>query len=386
MTSAPVDERDVERPQDADDEEMPRVVITRERALGFGVFVAASIAFLYFVLPKISGGTSESIHNLGDGKPGWLVMGLVFECLSFCGYVVLFRTVFVRGRTRIDWHASYEITMAGVAATRLFAAAGAGGVALTAWALRRSGMEARVVACRMVAFLALLYVVYMGSIVVFGLGLYFGLFNGPAPFAITVVPAIFALLLIGIFLAMSLLPGDAERRITRWSGGTGRGARIMARVVTIPASAAAGVRTAIGLVRDREWGVFGAVAWWGFDIATLWATFRAFGDSPAVGVLVIGYFVGMLANTLPLPGGIGGVDGGMIGAFAAFGVDPGLAIVAVLAYRFFAFWLPIAPGALAFASLRRTVGRWEADAQPVEPRVRAARMRRAVPEPALCSR
>src|SRR3954462_11480113 len=95
-------------------------------------------------------------------------------------------------------------------------------------------MEARLVACRMVAFLALLYAVYMGSIVVFGLGLYFGLFKGPGPFAITVVPAIFALLLIGIFLAMSLLPGDAERRITGWSGGSGRGAPIMAGVVTPP--------------------------------------------------------------------------------------------------------------------------------------------------------
>ena len=45
----------------------------------------------------------------------------------------------------------------------------------------------------------------------------------------------------------------------------------------------------------------------------------------------------------------------MIGAFVAFGVDPAAAIVAVLAYRFFAFWLPIAPGAISFASLRRTV-------------------------------
>ena len=95
--------------------------------------------------------------------------------------------------------------------------------------------------------------------------------------------------------------------------------------------------------------------WWAFDIATLWACFEAFGASPAVGVLVVGYFVGMLANTLPLPGGVGGVDGGMIGAFVAFGVDPAAAIVAVLAYRFFAFWLPIAPGAISFASLRRTV-------------------------------
>ena len=373
MTSAPVDERDVERSRDADDEEMPRVVITRERALGFGVFVAGSIAFLYFVLPKISGGTSESIHNLGDGKPGWLVMGLVFECLSFVGYVILFRTVFVRGPTRIGWRASYEITMAGVAATRLFAAAGAGGIALTAWALRRSGMEARLVACRMVAFLALLYAVYMGSIVVFGLGLYFGLFKGPGPFAITVVPAIFALLLIGIFLAMSLLPGDAERRITGWSGGSGRGARIMARVVTIPASAASGVRMAIDLVRNREWGVLGAVAWWAFDIATLWACFHAYGpDPPPFAVIVLAYFVGMLGNALPLPGGIGGVDGGMIGAFAALGVSSDYAISAVLTYRAFAFWLPTLPGAIAYFQLRRRVATWRDENRAAEAAVAQA--------------
>jgi putative heme transporter len=359
MSSAPVGEHNVTQPQDADDEEMPRVVITRERALGFGVFVAASIAFLYFVLPKISGGTSESIHTLGDGKPGWLVAAFLLECVSFGGYVVLFRTVFVRGRTRIGWRASYEITMAGLAATRLFAAAGAGGVALTAWALRRSGMEARVVACRIVAFLSLLYAVYMGSLVVFGLGLYFGLFNGPGPFAITVVPAIFALLLIGIFLATSLLPGDAERRILQWSGGSGRAARIMAKIVTIPASAATGVRTAIGLVRDREWGVLGAVAWWGFDIGTLWACFHAYGpDPPPFAVIVLAYFVGMLGNTLPLPGGIGGVDGGMIGAFAALGVSSEYAISAVLTYRAFAFWLPTLPGAIAYFQLRRRVATW----------------------------
>lgn len=373
MSSAPVDERNVTQPQDADEEEMPRVVITRERALIFGVFVLSAVAFLYFVLPQISGGTSQSIHNLGDGKPGWLLLAFCLEWMSFAGYVVLFRTVFVRGDSPIDWRASYEITMAGVAATRLFAAAGAGGVALTAWALRRSGMEPRVVACRMVAFLALLYAVYMGAIVVFGLGLYVGLFDGPAPFAITVVPAIFALLLISLFLAVSLLPGDAERRIAQWAGGSGRAARIMAKVVTIPASAAAGVRTAIALVRDREWGVLGAVAWWGFDIATLWACFHAYGPNPPpFAVIVLAYFVGMLGNALPLPGGIGGVDGGMIGAFAALGVSSDYAISAVLTYRAFAFWLPTLPGAVAYFQLRRRVAGWRAEHQAAQAAVAQA--------------
>jgi uncharacterized protein (TIRG00374 family) len=122
-----------------------------------------------------------------------------------------------------------------------------------------------------------------------------------------------------------------------------------------------GVRDARRLIRMGNPGLLGAIMWWGFDIATLWACFAAFGDSPAAGVLVVGYFVGTLANTLPLPGGVGGVEGGMIGAFAAFGVDPGAAIVAVLAYRFFAFWLPIGPGVFAFGSLRRTVAKWEAE-------------------------
>jgi putative heme transporter len=220
-------------------------------------------------------------------------------------------------------------------------------------------MEARIVACRIVAFLVLLYAVYMAAMVIFGLGLYFGVFNGPGPFAITVVPAVFALVLIALFLAMSLLPGDAERRITRFSGGSSRRARIMARAITIPASAATGVRTAIALVRDREWGTLGAVGWWAFDIAALWACFHAYGpDPPPFAVIVLAYFVGMLGNTLPLPGGIGGVDGGMIGAFAALGVSSDYAISAVLTYRAFAFWLPTLPGAIAYFQLRRRVATW----------------------------
>jgi uncharacterized protein (TIRG00374 family) len=77
------------------------------------------------------------------------------------------------------------------------------------------------------------------------------------------------------------------------------------------------------------------------------------------------YFVGMLGNTLPLPGGIGGVDGGMIGAFSAFGVQVDVAIVSVLAYRAIAFWLPTLPGGVAYLQLRRTVQRWRsAQASP----------------------
>jgi len=75
-----------------------------------------------------------------------------------------------------------------------------------------------------------------------------------------------------------------------------------------------------------------------------------------VTVLVMGYFVGMLGNLLPLPGGVGGVEGGMIGAFVAFGQPAGMTLVAVLAYRLVSFWLPTVVGGPAYLALRRMLG------------------------------
>jgi uncharacterized protein (TIRG00374 family) len=363
MAENAASDRQPGEPQQAQDqqEEMPRVVFTRRRLLISVLFVVSTAAFLYFVLPKIVG-LQDTWNRIQKGNVWWFALAAFLEGLSFLGYVALFRAVFVRGESKIDWRESYQITMAGLAATRLFASAGAGGIALTAWALRRSGMDARVAACRLIAFLVLLYAVYMGVLVIDGLGLNLGLFPGNGPFAITIVPAIFGAVAIGVFLSVSLLPGDFDRFVARWTSGGGRVSRVARKLAAAPATAASGVRTAISLVRSRDPYLLGAIAWWGFDIAVLWACFRAFGSAPPVAVVVMAYFVGMLGNTLPLPGGIGGVDGGMIGAFAAFGVDTEVAIVAVLAYRAFAFWLPTLPGAVAYLQLRRTVQRWQAAA------------------------
>jgi len=343
------------------EEEMPRVAITRRQAVAFALFVLTGVGFLYFVLPKLAG-VGTTLHHIEHGDLWWIAAGVVLELLSFAGYVVLFRAVFVAKDARppgpIGWPESYQITMAGLAATRLFATAGAGGIALTAWALRRSGMEARLVACRMVAFMVLLYVVYAGSVLLDGIGLGTGLLPGGGSFALTIVPAIVSAVLMAAVGAMALLPGDIERRLGRWASGSGRLAHWVARAVMIPALAASGVRTAIELIGERDPGLLGAVAWWGFDISVLWAMFHAFGTPPPFPVILMAYFIGMLGNLLPLPGGLGGVEGGMIGAFAAFGVNLDLAVLAVLSYRGISFWLPTVPGAVAYFQLRRTVARW----------------------------
>src|SRR5436309_10421317 len=160
---------------------MPRMRLTRGRVTASVIFVISAVAFLYFVLPKILG-LGETWNRMKQGNVWWLAFAAVLELCSFLGYVALFRAVFIRGRSRIGWTESYQITMAGVAATRLFAAAGAGGIALTAWAVRRSGMPARVVACRMVAFLVLLYSIFALSMLIDGIALRTGLFPGGGPF------------------------------------------------------------------------------------------------------------------------------------------------------------------------------------------------------------
>ncbi len=351
------------------EEGMPRVILSRRTTIGLVLFVVSVLAFLYFVLPKLAG-LGKTWDRLDQGSPGWLALAAGFEVLSFVGYVALFRTVFVRARrTRIDWRASYEITMAGLAATRLFAAAGSGGIALTVWALRRSGLDRRTVAAQMVAFVTLLYAVYMSALVIFGIGLRTGVLPGGGSFAITIVPAIFGGAVIALFLALTLIPGDIEGRLAAWQTRRGPGSpgrRLLARLVSLPALAASGVRGALSVVRSRDPLALGAIAWWAFDIATLWASFKAFGASPAVSVVVMAYFVGMFGNVLPLPGGIGGVDGGMIGAFIAFGINAPIAVVGVLVYRAFAFWLPTVPGAIAYVQLRRRVAGWAAGGAQID--------------------
>jgi putative heme transporter len=359
MSGAPVDELNPNpaADDDGDDEEMPRVQMTRRRFVLGSLLILGVVALLYYGLPRLAG-IDETWHRIERGDPWWLALALLFSVLSFGGYVVLFRYVFVEGGAGIGLRESYEITMASLAATRVFAAGGAGGIALTAWAMRRAGMARRTVAERTMVFLVLTYVVYMTAMLLVGVGLRVGLLPGAAPIGLTVVPAAFAGISILVTLLLALTPTDLQRRVARAAGREGRLARFAARAATLPASMSAAVRDSIEHVRRRDPAILGSIAYWGFNIGVLWASFKAFGEAPPWSVVVMGYFVGMLGNLLPLPGGVGGVDGGMIGAFIGFGVDDGLAVVAVLTYRAFAFWLPTIPGAIAFFQLRRTVARW----------------------------
>jgi putative heme transporter len=220
----------------------------------------------------------------------------------------------------------------------------------------------------MVCYEILDYEVYMAALAIVGVGLWLGVFSGDAPLGFTLIPAAFGAGVIALVLSMAVVDAPLERFLRqRADRATGRSQRWLRRAATVPRALRSGLSAALALARRRDPALLGVVCAWGFDIAALWASFRAFGHSPPGGVLVMSYYVGTLANALPLPGGIGGVEGGMIGAFLAFGVNAPLVILAVLAYRTISYWLPTVPGAVAYVQLRHTVAGWRSPTTDREP-------------------
>jgi putative heme transporter len=342
----------------------------RRKLVSGMLLVFLLVVAIYVLFPKIVG-ADEAVDKLDEATWYWVLTAIGFNVVAFGAYVALFRGVVGGTRDddvqrRLDLRASYQITMAGLAATRIFSAAGAGGLVLTYWALRKAGMQRRIAACRMVAFLILTYLVYTAALVIFGVLLRTGVLPGEAPLAGTVVPAAVSGGLIVLFLMIALIPQDFERRIEHYARGYRR-ARHLRRFASVPATMATGVRTAIAYIRHPRRGalaVGGAVGFWAAQIGILWASFEAFGGDVPFGVLVQGFFVGMAANLIPSPaGGVGAVDAGMIGAFAVFGIEESIVFPAVLTYRVIAFWLPIPPGIVAFVQLRGTVAGWERERQ-----------------------
>jgi uncharacterized protein (TIRG00374 family) len=360
-STAPVSEPNPSVDEDADDEAAPRIEFTGRKLAAFIAFVVLSLVALYFLLPQLTG-LDDTWHRIEQGNPAWLLVALGCTVGMFGGYVFLFQGIFGNAcARRLGIRESYEITMAALAATRLFSAGGAGGLILIAWALRRAGMRKQEVADKTISFLVLTYLVYTTCLVLFGFGLHFQLLPGPDPFAITFVPALLALIITAVGLSIAFVPTDFATRLEGFAARGGRLASLAQRLALVPATISAGMRDALRHLGSRDPALLGALLFWAFQVGALWACFHAFGDSPHLAVLIVGFFVGMLGNLLPLPGGIGGVDGGMIGAFAAFGVDAGLAVVAVLTYRGFTFWLPTLPGVVAYLQLRRTVERWRVE-------------------------
>jgi uncharacterized protein (TIRG00374 family) len=347
MGTAPADTQD--RTQRSRDELAAPDQLSSHRVRSRLIFLLALVIVVVVVVTLLPGlGTLRS--RLSHAKPEWLLLGVALKLLSGVGYVAVFRAIFCR---RMSWRVSYQIGMSELGANALIPTGGAGGLALGAWALKRGGMQAEDIARRTVAFFLLTSVPNVLGVIVLGLGLAIGVFGGEGDLLLTLLPA-------AVAAGAVVLVLYAGRIAKRW------GARIEARgrelskrkLVAMKALTAIGegVEAAVALLREANLLlIVGLIAYLAFDVMIVWATFRALGPAPPLAILWIAYLIGELGGLIPVPGGIGGVDAGLVGTLALYNVSLASAAGAVLAYRAIALWVPAVVGGGAFIFLRRTL-------------------------------
>jgi len=340
--NTPQAERAVTRRELAAQPELGRRSL-RRRLVWLAIMVVAVVGTITLVP-----GLASLRSRLAGGDPGWLAIGAALKVLSGLSYVAVFRSVFCR---RMSWRLSTEIGLSELGANAVVPTGGAGGLALGAWALRRGGMDIDRIARRSVAFFLLTSVPNVLGVIIIGVGLAANLFEGDASLTLTLLPAVVAALAIVLAVASGRWAGRLEQRLAGRRGPGSRLARAFGAV-------SGGVGESLALLRGRDpWLLAGLAGYLAFDVMILWASFHAFGTAPVLAIIWIGYLIGELGGLVPVPGGLGGVDLGLVGTLALYGVPLASATAAVLAYRAIALIVPALLGGTALIRLRRTLAR-----------------------------
>ncbi|MEA2148255.1 MAG: putative heme transporter [Solirubrobacteraceae bacterium] len=306
------------------------------RRLAILVVVLVAVTAVVSLLP----GLGSVRERFAEARPGWILVAVVLQVLSCVSYVAAFRAVFCR---RMSWRTSYEIGMAELATNSLISVGGAGGLALGAWILRRGGMPRAYIARRTVAFFLLTSAANVATLVVAGVGMGSGLLHGaPSPW-FGVVPAVVGLLGVGLVVLVRPFARVLAARTAK------------PKLEAALESLAAGVDEALALLRGGDPKlILGVAGYMLFDVAVLGVCFTAFGnDVPPAGVLLLAYLIGQLGGLVPIPGGIGGVDGGLIGTLILYGAGTVSAATAVLGYRGIVLLVPVVLGVPAMLVLQR---------------------------------
>jgi uncharacterized membrane protein YbhN (UPF0104 family) len=294
---------------------------TRLRICGAIAAAAALVAAALAAVPSLI----DVPARLISGCASWIAVAGALELLSALGFVVIFKLVFGSGMT---WRQGWRAGLRALGASTVLPAGGLVGPAAGAWSADTENATASALSRSVITFVALTNA--PGLIVLVGLGtaLWLGWPSGPHAAALTLLPA---------GLALAVLTAAWH---TRRSPAGGR-----ARPVAILRD---GVAQARGLASAGNWKLLGAAGYYAFDNVVLWAAFRAYGHTPPLSVIVMGYLVGSLATALPTPAGLGAVEGGLIGALVLYGAPAGPAAVAVLLYRSISLGVPVILGAAAW--------------------------------------
>jgi uncharacterized membrane protein YbhN (UPF0104 family) len=268
-------------------------------------------------------------------SPAVVAGAIALELASCVSFVVIFRLFF----RSVPTVAAHEMGWAQQGAGALLPGGGIGSLAVGGWLLHLAGMPTRQIVQRSSGLFFLTSAINVLTLAAAGLVLLVGIADGPHDVLRDGLPIIAAVGMSALVLAVPRLRRRSSGGHTGW---------IEDVAVGIPAARHALARP--------SWRLLGALGYLLFDIAVLWTTFAAVGPLPPLAPLVIAYLVGYLANAIPIPGGIGVLDGGLVGALTLYGLPVTHAAAAVLVYHAIAFWIPTFGGTLGYVRLRRRLG------------------------------
>jgi uncharacterized membrane protein YbhN (UPF0104 family) len=272
-------------------------------------------------------------REIVDMNPALVVAAVALELASCVSFVVIFRLFFAP----VPAPTARRLAWSQMGSGALLPGGGIGSLAIGGWLLHLTGMPIRQIVQRSSGLFFLTSAVNVLTLAAGGLLLWLGIADGPHGVLPAGLPVIAGVGACGLAL---LLPPVA-RRITvihprlRWLQDIG-----------------AGIPDARHALARPSWRLLGALGYLLFDIAVLWIAFAAVGPLPPLAPLVVAYLAGYLANAIPVPGGIGVLDAGLVGALALYGLPITHAAAAVLVYHAVAFWIPTLGGALGFVRLR----------------------------------
>jgi uncharacterized membrane protein YbhN (UPF0104 family) len=285
------------------------------------------------------------LDALREADKWWLLLCLAGELMAYAGYVMAYRDCArVDGGPVLEYWLATRVVVAGFGA--FVVATSAGGLAVDYWALRKAGLTRHEAISRVLGLNTLEWLVLGAAAWIASLALLLGL-GPPTPPGLTLTwLAVVPLCIAGGWWVSS--PGHRER-LTRIGHGAGR-----LRVAF--ADAVGGVvlvRRIVGQPSRHPAGLLGFPCYWAGHMLCLYGGLRAFDARVGLAALIVGFATGYAASALPLPaGGSGGIEGGMTFALTAVGVPLAPALLGVVAYRIFTFWLPMIPALAVLPTLR----------------------------------
>jgi uncharacterized membrane protein YbhN (UPF0104 family) len=289
-------------------------------------------------------GYGRLVDAVQDVVPTWFAVCFAGQVIAYLGYVLAVRDIArVDGGPLLSLRLSMRTVVAGFG---VFAAThAAGGFSVDYWTFRRSGLRRRDAVARVLALGALEYAVLAPAALVCAVVLLFGT-GGHVQHAMTypwlaVVPGFLAALWVSSPKRVARLsdPGDGGR-IRQWFAHLVAGIFKLRCLLTRP--------------RLHGLGVIGVSLYWLGDIACLWAALKIYNAELSTPALILAYATGYVLTRRSLPaGGVGLVEVLMTFALVWVGVPLAPALLGVVTYRLFNFWLPVIPALAALPAVRR---------------------------------